>query len=204
MKKILSFILVLSLGVALISCGNSSASSTATSSTDAIISSTEKSSNSQNDVSSTENTNLDELTKTYLRPIALSGIGAQNWLNANDIRADSFNAFYVVIANPPSGESEAPTVSETEYEDLIQKYFDVSTDYLRTSEYYDSSTKTYMLDGIGEAAGYRVVSESQSGDIVTMEYEYISAEDNSTVVFKGTLTVKLEDNGDYKYISCEN
>lgn len=187
---------LLSLSISLISCGNSSTTEASSESSSVAASSV----NSQSSDSSIDNSNLDELTTTYLMPATISGVAQQNWTDANDISADSFNAFYLIKAGPPtSSDSE---VSENEFETLIQQYFNVSTEHLRESTSYNPSRKTYTIEGIGNAIGFYVTSSKQNGNVLTMEFQYTSPADDSIVIAKGTLTVGFDNNGSYKFTSC--
>lgn len=202
MKKVISSILLVCLSVTLLSCGN--ASTTATSSTGNDLSSMQSLTSSSGIDSLTEDLDLDTLTETYLQPIAISGIDSQNWTSADEIRPDSFNAFYVLVSGISSDSSQSPEVSGDVYETLIQKYFDVSVEHLREAETYDATNKTYALDGVGGAGGYQVTKAFQAGTILTMEYEYTDAANSSIVELQGTFTIEFDGNDNYKYTSCQN
>ena len=145
------------------------------------------------------------LTKEYLAPLALSSITVTTWNNANEILPHRFGLFYV--AKKSSADSSNSTnwdttsVDAEEVESLIKNYFDISLEYLRSSDYYDVDSSSYTFESLGGAASFKVVDAKLNAQKLLLGYEYYSPADGVTVIREGVLTIMLGEHS-YKYVSC--
>ena len=104
----------------------------------------------------------------------------------------------------PKGENMGWFYPQDLYEGRIQEYFEVSTDHLRSDPlYYDAQYGGYSIGGGGGKGMVPTLSceWSQEGDLLTVDValDYGEAQAGST----HRLTVRLEPEGGWKYLSCE-
>ena len=96
---------------------------------------------------------------------------------------------------------------ESQVESYAQSYFDVLVAHLRTADAYDADKKTYVFGMSGVGWGYVFhVLRAEYNDATKQLVLYV---DNGMPVAEGggkevaKLTIQLEDNGNFKYISNE-
>ena len=94
---------------------------------------------------------------------------------------------------------------QEEFEAYIQKYFNVSTEYLRSGDCYYADEGVYLLDQIGGAnLGYKVrLSETKptvDGDIMYIPMELSFNGDFRDTAYRTLVIQKTEDG--YKYLEC--
>lgn len=155
--------------------------------------------------SGSESGNYDpaQLTEDYLAPIAISGIGAENWEDPSALDPDQLLSYYVVWAMPGERNPEEPeTIPAEELEAKLQERFDVSSDLLRQSECYDPETGLYTPGYVGSSAGFQVTEAREENGRLLLSYEYYSPADDQTVIRRGTLTLEKYGDG-YRYLSCD-
>jgi hypothetical protein len=86
------------------------------------------------------------------------------------------------------------------YEERVQRYFQVSTEHLRSDPiYYHEEDQAYYLEGGGGKGETPQLSYtySQEGDILTV----VVAVDSPSSSGRHTLTVRLEEGGGWKYLA---
>ncbi len=165
---------------------------------------------------------LDTLIVTYVRPLMPSGaILLSSWETAEEIAADELVKFCAFnnLLNKPVTPSNATIYNGAEYvdhegaadkvENAIQKYFDVSKDYLRTSKlynFYDQETNVqykdaYMLpDGFGGGGSVKVMAAEQNESQLLITVGIFGPDDPKKPAMTGVLTIGLEKEG-FKYVS---
>jgi hypothetical protein len=104
----------------------------------------------------------------------------------------------------PHGENMGWFYPQDLYEERIQQYFEISSDYLRSDPtYYDAEYQGYWIGGGGGKGLVPILRYewSQEGEILTVDVtlDYIEAQPGST----HRLTVRLEPDGGWKYLSCQ-
>lgn len=226
MNKIVKFLLCGLLCVCIVGCDNINekslsentvtSSQISSSSSDDSLSNQDKPDTSMPDLENAEYSNkivnLDDLLNSYLTPlIYCSGSVLTNWENVEQITANSFFWLYgysvIWISDIPESEyvyeENVPYyyVDASLLEEYVQKYFDVSTEYLRTAEEYfpDKQAYRYNMMGVG------FVDETQ---IIYAEYDF--AERNLILYLYNdyimneskisALTIHLNEDGSYKYV----
>lgn len=150
-----------------------------------------------------EHYDLTQLTEEYLAPIAISGIGAENWESAEELAPDQLLSYYVVWAMPEQRDLEEPeTVPAEELEAKLQERFDVSVGLLRQSGCYEPEVGMYTPGYVGNSAGFQVTEAREENGHLLLHYEYYSPADGQTVIRRGTLTLEKYGDG-YRYLSCD-
>ncbi|MFA9381441.1 MAG: DUF6070 family protein [Acetanaerobacterium sp.] len=164
---------------------------------------------------------LDTLTEAYVKPLMPSGgILLSSWQTAEDIAADDLVCFCAFnnLLNKPVTPSDKTVFEGAEYVDhegpaaevetAIQQYFDVSTQYLRTSKlynFYDEDAgyqyqDAYMLPhGFGGGGSVKALAAEQNADELIITVGVFGPDDLGDPAMTGTLTVQLEEGG-FQYI----
>ncbi len=168
--------------------------------------------------------NLDELTQTYVHPLMPSGsILVSSWEKAEEIAADNLICFCAFnnLLNKPVNPSSATIFNGAEYIDhegpaadveaAIQKYFDVSREYLRTSKLYnfhDEDAKiqykdSYLLpDGFGGGGSVKAMIAEQNGSQLIIIVGIFGPDNLKNPAMTGRLTIQLREYG-FQYVSYE-
>lgn len=218
MKKILGSILALSLTISLISCGNTSTNAesspneeinntikSSTASAESLVESTVLSSNSHESTSAItgaetiiDTSNLEEIKEEYVYPVIYPGVLSETtWTDPNEAIPDSFIGFYCYKTGKTSGTENADTL-----EKYVQQYFNVSTSTLQKANTYDSTSKKYNLYEVTPGAySIEVIAASQKDDIITIDYELYSPDNQTTPSNKGKILIDVSgDTVKYKSI----
>ena len=148
---------------------------------------------------------LQQLNEDYIHPFSYCILGVKD---PTKIPPDSLIVFYLVKERPEKeGKTEEglPIYPREKVESCIQKYFDVSTEYLRKARMYNEELECYHTWGIGSTTDSKVVGAFQLDDYLLIQYEYFSelrnAIEDVTVAY-GTVLMKKnpENNGEYQFI----
>ncbi len=162
---------------------------------------------------------LEEITQKYVHPlIPYGGILLQSWETASDIPADNlidFCAYNNLLGMETDESGQYAEFSHrapgTETEGAIQKYFDVTADYLRTSSRYNYVDETtneryendYVMLDSGGGGGTRALQTEQDGELLHIVVGIYGPDDAPNRPWAtGNLVVKPEGYG-FKYISYE-
>lgn len=149
-----------------------------------------------------ETYDLAQLTDGYLVPIVISGMGAQDWDDPEELRPDQFISYYVAWAMPAERNLETPeTVPADELEAKLRERFDVSPEFLRQSACYDPDTGLYTPGYVGSAGRAEVTAAREEDGRLLLDYTCFSPADDTTVIRTGILTLEPAGEG-WKYISC--
>lgn len=143
--------------------------------------------------------NLEELAQKYrLEDAVLAGITAEDWNSPEEIRTDNLISFYMFCHIDTGWEPEMPA---EELETFIQQYFDVTSEYMRTNEYYNDSVERYIRDGIGSVpASIRLEKVEQIDNTLSLSYAIYASEDANEPKWGGVLTLQTTDDG-FRYTS---
>lgn len=156
-----------------------------------------------------DETDLLSLGEQYLNPVFYAGITNNSWDSDSEINADKLVAFYVWAGRHKSFDFAIPENLDTnEYNDAfvpaniveseVKRYFYVSSEHMRDSEYYNAETNTYMIFGLGGVNSCEIVNVISSDNIV--EIDFIGYQDGA-LYQTGKLSIKLDGDA-YKYYSC--
>lgn len=156
-----------------------------------------------------DETDLLSLGEQYLNPVFHAGITNNSWDSNSEINADKLVAFYVwagrhksfdfaIPENLDVNENKDAFVPANIVESEVKRYFYVSSEHMRDSEYYNAETNTYMIFGIGGVNSCEIVNVISSDNIV--EIDFIGYQDGA-LYQTGKLSIKLDGDA-YKYYSC--
>ena len=148
----------------------------------------------------------------YIQPFTYE-IGSSSWNTAQEAAPDGLVIFYFYLAAigevaispnyPKDKEYGNPLIPASILETTVQKYFDVTSEHIRKSEYYDAVQNSYWTGGIGSTAELTVTGTSQEGNLLTIDYSGSIISIDHRENWTGTVVVQLLTDGSYKYISYQ-
>lgn len=160
---------------------------------------------------------------TYLEPIAAGRNWYYSWGNVSKIDADDFirictDINYLGLPRDVEGVYENVEQPAASVETAIQERFDVSSEHLKTSQYYNAENDTYFLYAGGNSGWYPVaLSAKQDGSVIVIEVGInyplpvpdekaagmvvSTIEGDGVAIPAGTLTIKLSENKQPQYLS---
>ncbi|MEM1485721.1 hypothetical protein V6615_12750 [Oscillospiraceae bacterium PP1C4] len=171
---------------------------------------------------------LEAVTKVYVSPIPAGGAWFYSWKTPSEIEADDliFMFSYNNFLNWPrdfefsyeEGYRDAPA---DQVEAILQKHFDVESDHLKKSQFYNAENRTYSMVTGGGGCWMTAMSAEQNGNQIVIKVGIISmmseadlmpgeslpegirGSDGFTLTPTGTLTVELGNENIVKYISYQ-
>ena len=174
--------------------------------------------------------NMDDVTAAFLAPLTTKPL-LYSWESASEITADDLIGFCAknnLLSLPQDEEGgyapEYANAPADEVEEALKKNFNVTTEYLRTSKWYNADTKTYALVIGGGGVGPVAISAEQQEGKIMIAVGLMASDDEENedmiarkkampyyphvvkgwIVFpSGTMTVELTDENVVKYISYE-
>lgn len=166
---------------------------------------------------------LEDVTEAYVNPLIWCGpLWWYTWETPAQIKSDDllavfgYNNFldlpkdFEGCYSPEDSQQPAAKV-----EPILEKYFGVSGDDLKTSQYYDADTDTYQIQGgFGGGANAVATSVQQQGDMMVIHVGILSpvsdeektpdmvfASDGRALLPGGTLTLRPGDGEFPSYLS---
>jgi len=143
--------------------------------------------------------------------LALTGCATQSWQNAEEMFPSELLSIYSFLASigdisiPEDVERhpyyKEPYLPAAEVERVVQSYYDVSTEYLRSYNLYDVERGVYQMPSIHSGAECRLVESKQDGNVLTITFEIYQSLHLDCMV---TITTEIQADGGYKYLSCES
>lgn len=133
-----------------------------------------------------------------------------NWESPQEIDADRFPIYYqYLVSRCPEFKDESAIQKDLEHgvlieqeamEQVVLSHFDLTAEYLRSGEeWYRPQQQAYELCGIGGAWSSEITGASQEGDLLTMEYDTITA--HGLPMGRGTIVAHLKKDGGWVYCS---
>ncbi|MBQ7875067.1 MAG: hypothetical protein IJ306_07935 [Oscillospiraceae bacterium] len=132
--------------------------------------------------------------------------GCDDYSKIDDGSAYSFVMFHSDSSNyiqisVPGVLKDAYAFPEEYFEALVLRYFDTTAEHLRSSDYYYPEQHCYCIGtggGIGETPALVINSIDENGDTVVfhLTIDYSTQDD-----YNMALTVRLDSDGGYKYLS---
>ena len=153
---------------------------------------------------------VEMLTNVFVTPlIRSSNVWAKSWDKPSELEADYFIQFCGInnllkrplIETGDGLESTQPVCAAQEVEQAIQRYFDVKSEYLRTSSTYDAAADTYTLPSLcgGGQEVFATGAEKDGARLnITVAMSMLGEKDKPFL--KGVLTVELKDES-FRYLS---
>ncbi len=174
--------------------------------------------------------NMDDVTAAFLAPLTTKTL-LYSWESASEISADNLIGFCTKnnLLNLPQDEEggyapEYINAPADEVEEALKKHFNVSSEHLRNSRWYDADTKTYALVVGGGGVGHVAISAEQKENKIMIAVGIVASDDEENedmtarkkampyyphilegwIVFpSGMMTVELNDENVVTYISYE-
>lgn len=141
----------------------------------------------------------------YIRSIDIGMIFNSAWDDANNVEPDYYLYYYADSFLQSGGKFElyddnGMYIPAEELESFVQSHFDVTTEHLRTNEYYIAERNVYEFGGLGSSWYCDITEAEQKGKLLTIKYDVIGPMDYARG--RGVLTIEINDE-EYKYLSNE-
>jgi len=138
----------------------------------------------------------------YLYAPSQTIMAALNWNKPSELPPDSFVRFFSVKTNLAILSTDATMIAipASIVERYIQQHFDVESDYIKQSQYYNAQSDDYSIPMHSGGGAPKVIGIEEKDNIIKIKYEFYSRADDITVTRTGELTIKI-DSGDFKYLS---
>ena len=117
--------------------------------------------------------------RKYVDPFAYE-IGRESWNDAEKVDSDAFVVYYIYMGTtdeveissdyPKDKEYNNPLIPAEVLERFVQKHFDVTTEHIRKSQYYDADKHAYWSGGIGTTVDLYTVGVEETDDLLTIRY----------------------------------
>ncbi len=174
--------------------------------------------------------NMDDVTAAFLAPLTTKTL-LYSWESTSEISADDLIGFCAknnLLSLPQDEERgyapEYAYAPAEEVEEALKKNFSVSSEYLRTSKWYNADTKTYVLAIGGGGGGPVAISAEQKEGKIMIAVGLMASDDKENedmlarkkampyypyaldgwIVFpSGTMIVELTGENVVNYISYE-
>ena len=134
-----------------------------------------------------------------------SGVLVYHWEDANEIQPEFLTDFFTAQTNWNQTVYEDIYLPSEYVEPYIRRYFEVETEHLRKSMYYDISNDVYKLPLYPTEFKSRITDASVTGNILTIYYEVMdyTTGDNS-IYAAGNVEIEIEAfPGHFRYIANE-
>lgn len=150
---------------------------------------------------------LDALTRQYLLSPFMATMLNEDWDDPEELDPESFVYYYASYAlirgDDTSGwhgsQEYNALIPAEELEPGVQAHFDVTTEFLRSSDAYIADENAYDFGGLGGAAEAYVTRAARKSDRVELRYDKIDALGNP--LGSGALTVRFTGDS-YRYTAC--
>jgi len=148
----------------------------------------------------------------HVEPFAYS-IGRTSWDDAEEIEPDALAEYYIYLGltdevtfssdYPKDKEFGNPLISADVLEKGVKNHFDVSSEHIRKSQYYDAENNAYWTGGIGTTVYIFVVDTQQNEDLRIIDFKAKIESSDYNASWDGTIVVQLTEDNNYKFISYE-
>lgn len=193
-KRLIALILMSVFCVTCISCRSNQGNSIASSPDQAPASET-----SSSDSAYVDEVRPETIEEKITVAAMLSNLLITSWESPNQIDPDHFFEFYEALII--MGETEMPEgefVPADVVEAVIKQYFDVETDYIKTSNYYEEQTDSYFVGGLGNVLDLVIDDKSTKEQTLMIAYSLYF---NDELQRSGVLSVQVDGDETYKYLS---
>lgn len=147
----------------------------------------------------------------YVEPF-IYDMGYKSWDDPMQLDPDALAVYYISLEGigeikiprdgPRDKEFENPLMPAEDVEQAVQKHFDVTSDHMRKSQYYDPETNCYWSGGIGSTAEAYVVGAEQTDDLLTIEFKIQIVSSDYNAAWDCNTVIQLEKDN-YQYLSYE-
>lgn len=138
----------------------------------------------------------------YLYAPSQTIMAALNWNKPSELHPDTFVEFFSIKTNLAILSTDATmiTIPASIVERYIQRHFDVESNYIKQSQYYNAQSDYYSIPMHSGGGAPKVIGIEEKDNIIKIKYEFYSRADDITVTRTGELTIKT-DSGDFQYLS---
>lgn len=160
---------------------------------------------------STDTKNYKDFEK-HVEPFSYS-IGQKSWNNPEEIEPDALVEYYFYLGltdavtfssdYPKDKEFNNPLIPADVLEKGVKKHFDVSSEHIRKSQYYDAENNAYWTGGIGTTVDIYSVDTERKGDLQIIDFKAKIESSDYNASWDGNIVVQLTEDNNYKFISYE-
>lgn len=124
----------------------------------------------------------------------------EEWDSPEELSPDCFFQYYEALViygyvSEQEGESE---IDRKIVENVLQLFFDVEPERMRSETYYNEDNKAYEIEGLGNVLDYQMEQIRElNGEIQITYHLYYSEQFKQS----GTLTIQKEDESHYRFVS---
>lgn len=140
------------------------------------------------------------LTERYVDRLLASGAAGRTWSTPFNIGADALVDYYALHCMEDLGEQAPAEFPAGEVEEYIGRYFDVDpASCMRIHVRYDEAANAYRFEGLGATCTAQVNKASLEDGLLTLDYDVYSPREDGTVIWSGTVKIRLSPDGGWKY-----
>ena len=140
------------------------------------------------------------LTERYVGRLLASGAAGRTWSTPFNIGADALVDYYALHCMEDLGEQAPAEFPAGEVEEYIGRYFDVDpASCMRIHVRYDEAANAYRFEGLGATCTAQVNKASLEDGLLTLDYDVYSPREDGTVIWSGTVKIRLSPDGGWKY-----
>lgn len=145
---------------------------------------------------------LTTLEEKIIMCAVTANLTLNSWDDPKDIHPDHLFEYYeaLVIFGEVELIDGAEYIPQDIAEEVIRRYFDVDSSYLRTSSYYSLEQKGYFVGGLGNVLDIIIEDTSIIKDITTITYALYY---NDAFQKRAKMKVRVIDKSNYSFISNE-
>lgn len=146
----------------------------------------------------------------HVKPFCYS-IGRTSWDDAKEIEPDALVEYYIYLGltdevtfpsdYPKDKEFGNPLIPADVLEKGVKNHFDVSSEHIRKSQYYDAEKNAYWTGGIGTTVDIFIVDTQQNEDLRIIDFKAKIESSDYNASWDGTIVVQLTKDSNYKFIS---
>lgn len=155
---------------------------------------------------------LEQQYQKYIDPFVYQ-IGSKSWSTVDEVDPDAFVVFFFSLWEdepmPMSSDYQRDEkfgnlmIPAQVLEQTVQQYFDVESEYIKKSHYYDADKDAYWTGGIGSTADLKVTGATRRGDSLKIEFSGKIVSSIYHANWTGNVTVKIFENDTYQYVSYQ-
>ena len=137
-------------------------------------------------------------------------LGMKSWNNAKEIESDALVVYYIYLCGtgeverpldvPIEEEYGSPYMPQEDLEKAVMSHFDVTSEHIRKSEYYDKEKGFYWSGGIGTLVNMEIVGARWEGKRLTLTLKSCIISSEATLRWDNEVVLEV-DGESYKYIS---
>lgn len=145
-------------------------------------------------------TDYPALTGQYVDRLLYSGAAGRTWEIPFNIGADALVDYYALHYMEDLGKEAPAEFPAEEVEEYIERYFGAdAVSSMRIHIRYDEAANAYRFEGLGAACTAQVNNAVLEDGLLTLDYDVYGPREDGTVVWSGTVKIRLSPDGGWKY-----